>query len=261
MDRRPHADVGDHAKDHDGVHLEVAQSEVEVGVEEGRVAPLDDIEVVGPGIQILDDLHAPGPFHAVLRALQPLPVLADVSPVRINHEQDRAAGLSCGADHGPLRRDQCLVPGQDHRATRLADSFSMSITITAVALGSIRTCRSTFFAEKTSTVTAVLLGDRSYPWAIIDTAPGGVNHHPWGLGLRILCSFATQLVGAEGRIGAAGAKSTGQSGIGRPLPLSLTARLVTGQAGHRGAHFHQGPGFRRVRPTAAVAPVRLRTPL
>src|SRR5438132_7015114 len=39
VQRRANTAVGDHAEDHQGVHLEVAQREIQIGVEEGRVAP------------------------------------------------------------------------------------------------------------------------------------------------------------------------------------------------------------------------------
>src|SRR5437762_2079271 len=96
--RRAHTDVGDHAEDHQGVHLEVAQREIQIGVEEGRVAPFDDVDVVGSRVQIRDDLGAPAPFEAVRGALEEFAVLAHVRAVSVGDEQDGAAGLPAGVD-------------------------------------------------------------------------------------------------------------------------------------------------------------------
>src|SRR5256885_1490851 len=129
--RRAHTDVGDHAEDHQGVHLEVAQREIQTGVEEGRVAPFDDVDVVGSRVQIRDDLGAPAPFEAVRGALEEFAVLAHVRAVSVGDEQDGAAGLPAGVDDVLLRRNQALVPGQHHGPAGLAELVQRVVPVDA----------------------------------------------------------------------------------------------------------------------------------
>src|SRR2546430_2244419 len=119
--RGAHADVGDDAEDHQRVHLDIAQREVQVRVEEGGVATLEDVDVVGSRVQVLDDLGAPAPLETVRRALEKFAVLAYVPAVRVDHEQDGAARVSSGVDDLPLGRDRTLVAGQHHGAARLTE--------------------------------------------------------------------------------------------------------------------------------------------
>src|SRR6266536_92231 len=119
--RRAHADVRHHPEDHDGVDAKVAQRQMQVGVEEGRVAPLDDVDILGPGVQIVDHLRTPRSLHAVGCPLQPFAILAHVASVGIHDEQDGTAAPASRVDDPPLGRDEPLVAGQDHGATWLAE--------------------------------------------------------------------------------------------------------------------------------------------
>src|SRR6266404_5257583 len=121
VDRRAYADVGDHPDDHQRVHLEVAQREVQIRAEEGRVPALDDIDVLGPRIQILDHAGAPALFEAMRRAFEELAVLPNIPAVRVDDEEDCGARPSSRVYDPLLRRHEAFGAGQHHRPARLAE--------------------------------------------------------------------------------------------------------------------------------------------
>ncbi len=84
-------------------------------------ASCDDVDVLGPGVQIVDHPRTPRSLHAVGCPLQPFAILAHVASVGIHDEQDGTAAPASRVDDPPLGRDEPLVAGQDHGATWLAE--------------------------------------------------------------------------------------------------------------------------------------------
>ena len=117
---RAHADIGDHAAHDHGVEPQIAQRQIQIGVEKRRVTPLDDVDIIRTRIEIVDHLRTPAAFDAMGRALRELAVAPHVLAMRVGDEDDRRAGLARRLDELTLRGYQHLVARQHHGTARFA---------------------------------------------------------------------------------------------------------------------------------------------